>query len=73
LPALPKAWAASGKVTGIGARGGFCVDLAWGQGKVTSVTVRSVGGEKTRLKWGAWSKAITLQSGESITIAPGEA
>ncbi|MGY3230846.1 alpha-L-fucosidase 2 [Luteibacter sp. HA06] len=73
LPALPKAWAASGKVTGIGARGGFCVDLAWGQGQVTSVTVRSVGGEKTRLKWGGWSKAITLQSGESITIAPGEA
>jgi alpha-L-fucosidase 2 len=72
LPALPKAWAASGKVTGIGARGGFRVDLAWGQGQVTSVTIRSVGGEKTRLKWGAWSKAITLRSGESVTVVPGE-
>jgi alpha-L-fucosidase 2 len=73
LPALPKAWAASGKVTGIGARGGFRVDMAWARGKVTSVTVRSVGGEQTRLKWGGWDKTIALRSGESITVVPQEA
>ncbi|HVI56255.1 MAG TPA: glycoside hydrolase N-terminal domain-containing protein [Luteibacter sp.] len=70
LPALPKAWAASGSVTGIGARGGFRVDLAWRDGKLASVTVRSVGGERTRLSWGTWTKAITLSPGASVTIVP---
>ncbi len=70
LPALPKAWAASGSVTGIGARGGFHVDLSWRKGKLTSVTVRSVGGGETRLKWGAWTKAIALRPGTSVTITP---
>lgn len=68
LPALPEAWAASGSVTGIGARGGFRVDLAWKRGKVTSVTVHSVGGERTRLKSGAWEKDLVLRPGESVTV-----
>jgi alpha-L-fucosidase 2 len=70
LPALPKAWASSGSVTGVGARGGFQVDFSWRQGEIASVTVRSVGGEKTRLKCGAWTKAIVLRAGTSITIDP---
>ena len=70
LPALPAAWATSGSVTGIGARGGFQVDLSWKSGKVTSVTVRSVGGEQTNLKWRGWTKAIALRPGGSVTIVP---
>jgi alpha-L-fucosidase 2 len=70
LPALPKAWAASGSVTGVGARGGFQVDLSWKHGKIASVTVRSVGGEQTRLKYGDWTKTIALRPGTSITIEP---
>lgn len=70
LPALPKAWAAAGSVTGIGARGGFVVDLSWKDGKVTSVTVRSVGGETTRLKIGAWTKTLALRRGAAVTLAP---
>ncbi|UPG93000.1 glycosyl hydrolase family 95 catalytic domain-containing protein [Luteibacter aegosomatissinici] len=72
LPALPTAWAASGSVTGIGARGGFQVDLAWKQGKVTSVTVRSVGGKTTRLMHGSWVKDITLPRGGAVTLSPNE-
>lgn len=68
LPALPDAWAASGSVTGIGARGGFKVDLSWKRGKVTSVAVRSVGGERTRLKFGRWEKAVSLRPGESVRV-----
>ena len=70
LPALPAAWAAAGRVTGIGARGGFRVDVAWRDGKVSSATVHSVGGTKTTVKHGGWSKTIALRAGESITVAP---
>ncbi|MFK2853174.1 glycoside hydrolase family 95 protein [Dyella humi] len=71
LPALPKAWAASGEITGIGARNGFVVDMRWRDGEITGVTVRSIGGTRTQLKFGKHSRAISLQSGQSITITPG--
>ena len=40
LPALPSCWPA-GKVTGLRARGGFTVDVAWQDGKVTRYRVAS--------------------------------
>jgi alpha-L-fucosidase 2 len=70
LPALPSAWADSGQVTGIGARGGFEVDLTWKSGKVTSATIRSVGGTDTELRAGAWRKKISLSPGQSLTVKP---
>jgi alpha-L-fucosidase 2 len=39
LPALPKAWA-NGKVTGLRARGGLEVDVAWSGGEPTTVVLR---------------------------------
>ncbi|WP_328616090.1 glycoside hydrolase N-terminal domain-containing protein [Amycolatopsis sp. NBC_00355] len=70
LPALPSAWARSGKVTGIGARGGFEVDVAWRDGKVTRAVIRSVGGTRTEVRAGAWKRVVTLRPGGSVTIAP---
>jgi alpha-L-fucosidase 2 len=68
LPALPKAWAAKGKVTGIGANGGFEVDLAWRNGRATTATVRSIGGTLTELRAGTFGKTITLKPGKSVTV-----
>jgi hypothetical protein len=59
LPALPKAWPA-GKVTGLRARGGFTVDIAWKDGKVTSYRIAS-----------KEPKAVKVRlNGEVITVNP---
>lgn len=42
LPALPKAWAASGSVKGLRARGGYELDFAWKNGSITSFTVHDL-------------------------------
>ncbi|GEC06161.1 hypothetical protein SSP24_38160 [Streptomyces spinoverrucosus] len=68
LPALPDAWAASGHVTGVAARGGFVVDLHWRDGKPTSVRLRSVGGRTTVVAYGEVSRTVTLKPGESVTL-----
>ena len=68
LPALPKAWAAKGRATGIGANGGFEVDLTWRNGKATVATIRSVGGTSTELRAGTFRKTITLKPGQSTTV-----
>ncbi len=41
LPALPKAWQKSGRVHGLCVRGGFVVDFAWQNGRITELTVHS--------------------------------
>ncbi|MDQ1730052.1 MAG: hypothetical protein QOK10_211 [Pseudonocardiales bacterium] len=71
LPALPGAWAESGQASGIGARGGFTVDFKWARGRVTTVTIRSIGGRSTTVRFGSWSKKITVPRGGSVTLTPG--
>ncbi|MEW2489755.1 glycoside hydrolase N-terminal domain-containing protein [Streptomyces sp. NPDC048411] len=70
LPALPKAWAASGSVTGVGVRGGFTVDLAWTAGQVTSATLHGAAGRSTTVAFGEWSEKVTVPSSGSVTVTP---
>jgi alpha-L-fucosidase 2 len=68
LPALPDAWAASGSVTGVGARGGFVVDLRWRDGTPTEARIRSIGGRTTTVAYGGTSRAVRLTPGASVVL-----
>ncbi len=50
LPALPKAWAASGRFSGLRARGGHTIDCAWKDGKVTTYLIRSTQRAKVKVR-----------------------
>jgi len=50
LPALPKEWATKGFFTGLRARGGYVVDCAWQNGKVTSCKIRGIKPGKARVR-----------------------
>jgi alpha-L-fucosidase 2 len=54
LPALPKEWA-SGKLSGIKARGGYEISMDWNNGKINSAAVYSSAGGKIRIKSGGLS------------------
>ncbi|MET0238048.1 MAG: glycoside hydrolase family 95-like protein, partial [Kibdelosporangium sp.] len=70
LPALPAAWRKTGKITGVGARGGFTVDITWRDGKVTSATIHSTTGTETVVKFGSWRQNIRVRPGQSVTVRP---
>lgn len=62
LPALPDKWK-KGKVSGLIARGGFVVDIAWDNGKLTYLKVQSkLGGNcRIRLHDNLSSKKVSLK------------
>ncbi|HZI31911.1 MAG TPA: glycoside hydrolase family 95 protein, partial [Candidatus Binatia bacterium] len=65
LPALPKAWPA-GSVKGLRARGGFVVDIAWQDGKLTNATIHSLNGNPCRLLYGRKTEFVKIRQGNSF-------
>ena len=65
LPALPSAWS-TGTVKGLRARGGYEVDIAWQDGRLTAATVRRVAGQGAgRVRYGDQVVPVSLKVGES--------
>lgn len=58
LPALPTAWS-NGTVQGLGARGGFTVDISWSNGTFKSATILSTLGRELNLTVGHLPSSTT--------------
>jgi alpha-L-fucosidase 2 len=69
LPALPRAWPA-GRITGLRARGGYEVDLAWRDGALLSATVRSRLGAPFSVRTGGHQARFDLPAGGSLKLSP---
>jgi alpha-L-fucosidase 2 len=70
LPALPKEWPA-GSVTGLCARGGYQVSLAWQDGKLVSATVKNISGDgAVRIRYGSQTAKFDLPRGQMKTLNP---
>jgi alpha-L-fucosidase 2 len=66
LPALPVAWPA-GHVAGLRARGGFEVEIAWRDGRLTSAAILNpLDRQSIRVRYGQTVRTATLDKGETF-------
>ncbi len=71
LPALPASWP-EGRFSGLRARGGIRVDLAWKNGALTSATLRSPTAQRVEVRHGdrTWPAELTPARPFALPIAP---
>ncbi len=63
LPALPKVWAAEGRVSGMMARGGFLISFEWKNGRATRVTVDSRVGVPAVVRYNGREAKVPAEKG----------
>ena len=69
LPALPDAWKAGGEVKGLMARGAFEIEhLAWKDGRVVRLAIRSNAGEPLRVKANGKMMRRKTHKGQTLTL-----
>ncbi|HEX5790847.1 MAG TPA: glycoside hydrolase family 95 protein [Luteolibacter sp.] len=69
LPALPKEWS-SGSVRGMRVRGGFELDMAWADGRMSKLSVRNISNDegKCRMRIGSKDLEIKVEKGKRIEV-----
>ena len=67
LPAIPAAWG-QGSVSGLRARGGFTIDLAWKNGALTEVKITSRSGTEAQVRYDGKVIGLTFSRGEQKTL-----
>jgi alpha-L-fucosidase 2 len=67
LPALPKAWP-NGSVSGLRARGGFTVDIAWQDGKLIGAKIHSDNGGTCKIRWGEKRAELKIKLGKFVCM-----
>jgi len=70
LPALPKAWP-TGRVTGLRARGGFEIDIAWQDGRLLSAEITSLNGNDCVVRYRGKTTTLRLPRGRSVQLDHG--
>jgi alpha-L-fucosidase 2 len=67
LPALPPSWE-SGHIKGLRARGGFEVDLKWGNNRLTEAKIRSLLGNPCKVMYGDKTVAMETEVGGKVIL-----
>ena len=67
LPALPADWI-NGQITGLSARGGFCVDISWEGGCCKKIVVKSLAGKKCIIKYKEYELEFETEKNQTYEI-----
>jgi alpha-L-fucosidase 2 len=67
LPALPRAWP-SGYIRGLLARGGFTVDIAWENGRLTAAGITGVRNGPCKVRYGDRTVQLDATAGTTIHL-----
>lgn len=69
LPALPTAWAASGEVKGLCARGGYTVNMKWAKGKLVSAEIRNSKGGECTVRYNGKTTPVSITMDKPFVIS----